>query len=243
MPDAPKVEGAETARRALRVLELVARAGRPIGLDELVRRAELAKSTVYRLLRVLADEGYVERVETGGYVSGTRLLSLAAAAMPDADSYARCLPLLRELADAASETATLHRRAGDHALLVLGAQSNAHSLRRVATAGESTPLVRGSSGLALLSALPTTVVDELLDGMASDDTRRVRRALTGAHTRGYVLSFGSNHPGINGIAAPVSDRPLSIALSGPEARWTRDRMTAFAPHLLAAVKRVAALLF
>jgi DNA-binding IclR family transcriptional regulator len=58
-----KVEGAETARRALRLIEAVTTAAEPIGLTELASSTGLSKSTCYRLVRVLQEELYVDRVE------------------------------------------------------------------------------------------------------------------------------------------------------------------------------------
>jgi IclR family transcriptional regulator, acetate operon repressor len=240
MPDLPRIEGAETARRVLRLMELVSRAAEPIGLDELVRRTELNKSTVYRLLRVLQDETYIERADGGGYLVGSRMVALAAAVTPDFDAYDRCRPILRELADESGETSTMHRRAGDRAVLVLGAETTIHPLRRVLTAGELTPLTRGSAGTALLASLPATDTEDHLAGHDAAEVKRARRALRNIQRDGYVMSFGENHPGLNGVAAPVVGAEMSVSVSGPDARWTRERMEAFAPRLLEGTAAIAA---
>src|ERR1022692_2242496 len=106
-----KIRGAETARRTVRVLTALA-ARQPIGLDELAKVVGLNKNTTYRLLRVLQEEGYSERLPQGGY----RLGPAAAALSPDSSLSASGLqaarPAMQELAEITGETVTLHRRGG-----------------------------------------------------------------------------------------------------------------------------------
>jgi IclR family acetate operon transcriptional repressor len=228
-------EGAETARRALRLVEAVVAAGEPVGLPDLVAQVGLSKSTCYRLLRVLQEERYVDRVDSGGYFAGSRLVGVAAAVLPQAALYQAAAPALRALADTTGETATLHVRSGGRAVLVLGAESDAQVLRRAAKIGETTGLDRGASGRAILAALSVREADRLAGH--ADDADELRTALAEARADGYVLSFGEDHPGVHGIAAPVPSTAdgvtgMSVAVSGPAERWTEDRMRASAPWLL-----------
>jgi IclR family acetate operon transcriptional repressor len=58
---------------------------------------------------------------------------------------------------------------------------------------------------------------------------------------GYKMSFGANHPGVHGIAAPVPSAGMSVAVSGPAERWTEERMRAFSERLLNACAELSAL--
>jgi DNA-binding IclR family transcriptional regulator len=219
----------------LRLVEAVVAAGEPISLPDLVAQVGLSKSTCYRLLRVLQEERYVDRVDSGGYFVGSRLVGVAAAVLPQAALYQAAAPALRALADATGETATLHVRSGSRAVLVLGAESAAQVVRRAATIGETTWLGRGASGRAILAALSVQEADRHADH--ADDPEELRTTLAKARTDGYVLSFGANHAGVHGIAAPVPSTSdgasgMSVAVSGPAERWTEDRMRASAPRLL-----------
>ncbi|HWN31742.1 MAG TPA: IclR family transcriptional regulator [Pseudonocardia sp.] len=244
-----RTEGAETARRALRLIEAVVTAGKPVGLVELAGDTGLSKSTCYRLLRVLQDELYLDRAESGGYRVGSRLVGVAAAVLPQADRYAAARPALRELAATTGETATLHVRSGARAVLVLGVESADQVLRRAATVGESTPLTSGCSGRAILATLRPGAAQPIID--RAEDPAVLRVALDEIRRAGYALSYGANHPGVHGMAAPVRssfERPggsavgpaggpaggpaLSVAVSGPAARWTEGRMRTFADRLL-----------
>ncbi|MCU1651776.1 MAG: hypothetical protein JWQ60_2925 [Pseudonocardia sp.] len=235
---AARTEGAETARRALRLIEAVVTAGAPVGLADLADRTGLSKSTCYRLVRVLQDELYLDRAESGGYRIGSRLVGVAAAVLPQADRYAAARPMLRRLADATGETATMHVRSGHRGVLILGVESADQVLRRAATIGESTWLGSGSSGRSILAWLPAAEAEPVIATV--DDPPGLRAALTEVRAAGYAVSFGANHPGVHGIAAPVlssferaaATEPLSLAVSGPAARWTEQRMREFAGELL-----------
>jgi IclR family acetate operon transcriptional repressor len=228
-------EGGETARRALRLIEAVVTAQEPVSLNALVESVGLAKGTCYRLVRVLQDERYLDRAEQGGYVVGSRLVGIAAAVLPQAAPYQAARPALRALADATGETATLHVRSGDRAVLVLGVESAAQVLRRAATVGEVTWLGRGASGHAILAHLDAKTAEPVI--AQADDAESLRRALAVTREDGYALSYGANHAGVHGIAAPIlsafaGGAGISVAVAGPADRWTEQRMRESAPRLL-----------
>ncbi len=87
-PERTSVSGFPSAKRrpdiaADPAAAYLADARQPIGLDALAAEAGLNKSTAYRLLRVLQEEGWAQRVP-GGYRLGGGFMSLAAQAVPDA---------------------------------------------------------------------------------------------------------------------------------------------------------------
>ncbi|MBB4689654.1 IclR family transcriptional regulator [Amycolatopsis jiangsuensis] len=232
MPEPRPTAGGDTARRALLVLELVSRSSRPLMLDDLVRQTGFGKSLVYRLLRVLQEESFVEHAEGGGYRGGSRLYALGASALPNYDQYTAYVPMLEKLAEETEESATLHRRVGDRAVLITGAESTAHPLRRVWTAGELTFLSRGSSGMAILASLSDEEIDKIAAQEGSEGELRLRRDTRRIVKQGYAISSGVNHPGVNGISVALAGTEMSVSVSGPESRWTRQRMIEFAPRLI-----------
>jgi DNA-binding IclR family transcriptional regulator len=208
-------------------------------LDDLVAETGFGKSMVYRLLRVLQEESFVEHAEGGGYRSGSRLYALGASALPNYDQYTAYVPMLEKLAAEAGESSTLHRRINDRVVLVIGAESDAHPLRRVWTPGELTFLVRGSSGIAILATLDPEEVEALLVRASTEEAAGVRRDVAETKERGFALSYGANHPGLHGVAAAIPGTEMSVSVSGPADRWTRERMTAFAATLVDATKTFA----
>lgn len=63
----------QSVQRALRLVEAVAAIDGRAQAKELAREVGLALSTTYHLLRTLTHEGYLERLDDGGYVLGPAL--------------------------------------------------------------------------------------------------------------------------------------------------------------------------
>jgi DNA-binding IclR family transcriptional regulator len=245
------IEGAETARRAGRLLEIVATAGRPAPLEWIGEQAGLSKSTAYRLLRALQDEGWLERAGRAGYQAGPRLIRLAAAIDPGHDITERARPWLESLASVTAETASLNVRDGNWAVTVTGAESTKHALHRAVQVGHRMPLARGCTGLAILAWLPAAEQEQAARELAAGeyisqaDVDGLGRRLSTIARDGFVRSAEENHPGLAAVAAPVfmgTGGPVvgSIAVAGPVGRWTREAIDAKVPDLLRACAELSA---
>jgi len=249
--DSPgKFPGAETARRTVRLLEALA-ARQPIGLDELGEAVGLNRSTTYRLLRVLQDEGYAERLPRGGYRLGPAVAALVSGTPLPADVLDAAAPALRRLAEITGESVGVHRRAGDLVVLCYGVESEQHALRHVIQVGESNSLLSGAAGNAILAVLEDVDRAAVLDrgGLRPEARRALERSLAEIAARGYAISRGANHPGLFGIAAAVPPQPdgggtaeLSVSVSGPDSRWTEDSARRHVDDLLRCCAQVSHLL-
>lgn len=62
----------QSVQRALRLLEIVGERDGRAGAKEIARAAGLPLATTYHLLRTLAHEGYLQRLDDGSYVIGHR---------------------------------------------------------------------------------------------------------------------------------------------------------------------------
>jgi DNA-binding IclR family transcriptional regulator len=224
------------------LLEIVATAGGPAPLEWIGAQAGLSKSTAYRLLRALQDEGWLERAGRSGYQVGGRLLRLAAAIDPGRDLAERAQPWLESLASLTSETVTLSVRDGNWAVVVAGAESTRHALHRSVQIGHRMPLARGCTGLVILAWLPGAEQEQIARELAAGghitaaDVTGLDRRVSTAMREGLVRSSEENHPGIAAVAAPVflgTRGPIaaSIGIGGPVERWTRTAMDQFAPDL------------
>ena len=245
---AGKIRGAETARRTVRLLAALA-AREPAGLDELSEVVGLNRSTTYRLLRVLQEEGYSERLPQGGYRLGPAVAALASGMQLSEEMLSAAKPALQELAEITGETVTVHRRAGDRVVLCFGVESEQHVLRLVIRVGDANSLLVGNAGNAILASLDKPDRDGILDrgGLAPGARRALERDLAEVAARGYAMSRGANHPGLFGIAAPVPAPDgrapeLSVSVSGPDRRWTEDLAVGHVDALLRCCARVAHIL-
>ncbi|WP_231380956.1 IclR family transcriptional regulator [Nocardioides luteus] len=227
--------------RGLQVLEILAGMRQPATLGAIAARAGLSESQTFRVLRALESDGYVDHFGRSGYRIGSRSLALATLVGPRPQLLRAVYPVITRLATVSRQAAVLHLRSGAHRVLVLGVPSQSGPLREPhGILGERSPLAVGASGRAILAHLPA---DEVR-GLAPDAATLER--LETIRDRGYETSYEENHPGINGISAPLlaqdsSDQVVlgAISLAGDAADLPRERLEGMSRILLAACQELA----
>ena len=140
---------------------------------------------------------------------------------------------------------SLGTRIGDDVLIVLHVDSP-HPLRFDQPPGTFVPVHASAIGKALLAFArdPAAEVAALGDlGAFTAATLTSSDALVAdlerTRARGWALNDGERHGGVRTMAAPISDRNgavwAGVAIQGPTARLTDQRLDELAPLLLAAV--------
>jgi IclR family acetate operon transcriptional repressor len=212
-------------RKAFRILELLA--GRPpCGVTEIAEQLGLEKSGVSRLLKGLAELGYVTPDgRRGPYRVGPGVLRLAQDFL-EGDPFVReAQPVLRELARAAhgsAHAAVLHR----DELVIVAKEPSPERIQVTTRVGGPTPLHASAMGKILLAALPPKELKRFLDAPLARYTdrtlcnpRMLRKALEEIRRRGWSLEAEEEHPGVGCIGAPVRDAEgrciAALSVSGP----------------------------
>lgn len=248
-PSAPVHTGAGDAsgggqvHRALAILELLgdpesAGLGGPagtlevptsFGVVEIARTLGRDKSQVSRLLRLLADAGFVEReAGTLRYRIGTRLFSLGVRAVSrrlrdEADA------LVEREAALLGERVEVCVRSGGSAMTVSTAAPDSE-LRAVGWVGRTMPLSCTAGGRALLFDLDTAAVARLLvpEGLAATGPAAPRSLdelvvrLAEDRARGWSLARHEMDRGLLAVGAPVRDASgrviAAVTVGGPDSR-------------------------
>jgi len=238
---------AQTAERALSLLDVLAAHGGRMRLSDLAQAAELNISTTSRLLGALERSGLVERdQETGRYCLGFKLLRLAQAVLDQTPLPEMANPFLARLMEATGETATLCVLHGEAAVVVARAECTS-PLRSVAHVGDQGPLYCTAHGKALLAWLPAATVDRALDGGMPRLTEltittpwEMGEELDRIRARGYALDLGERQPGLVSIAAPVFDASgmvvATCGVSGSRERLADEAIPPLAGHVVEAAR-------
>ncbi|MFG1684614.1 helix-turn-helix domain-containing protein [Nonomuraea sp. NPDC049269] len=108
----------QSVSRALRVLEEVARADRPLTVKVIARRCGLNLSTSYHLVRTLCYEGYLHRRQDGDYVLGTKVAERFHEMLGAFGRPPRAGAVLRHLAASTGHTAYLARLSAGRVVVV-----------------------------------------------------------------------------------------------------------------------------
>jgi DNA-binding IclR family transcriptional regulator len=243
---------APAAAQALDVLELLARHVAPMPATAIARDLGLPRSTVYHLLAVLRDRGFVVHLEQ------ERRYGLGVGAFELGSAYARQEPLrwiartvLTKLVERTTHNghfAVLH---GRDALYVIEERA-AGRPSLVTDVGVRLPAQLTASGLAMLAALPPQQVHALWP-TRRDLVRRhdagpaslteLRKALAEVRRAGHAQEDGSVTPGFASVAAAVLDHnghPLAaVALTFPAAEVDAAGREALAAEVTGAAAQVA----
>jgi DNA-binding IclR family transcriptional regulator len=234
-----------TALRGLQVLEALAGMRQPASLHAVADRIGLSESQTFRVLRELEREGYLDHIGRSGYRLAGRSVALATLIGPRPTLLRAVHPVITRLAHLTGEAVVLHLRSGSAHVLVLGVPAPLGPILDPAgVLGERSPLAVGFSGRVILAYLAEAE-------LATMD-------LADVSERGYETSFGENHPGINGVSAPLLAYRLdargqgeatalgSITIAGPAARLGDGDFPRVLPMLLGACRdlgpRLAAIL-
>src|SRR4051812_4802128 len=245
---AATVNGAQRVQSVARAADLLKALDAPATVFELADRCGLNRSTAWRILATLEDEGLVERDPASGrYAVGYALVALAAGAGHE-PLVRRAHPHLRALAEACAETASL---AVPGALqLVYVDQVQAPHVMAANWLGRPTPLHATSTGKAFLAWLAADEVGAALPARLprfTDTTITTRAALraelAGVRARGYAASRGELEPALWGVSAPVLDGGRAVAVVsvwGTEGRIRARGLDALGAQTAATAADVAA---
>lgn len=231
----------QSLARGLRILDLIAAADRGVGVTELAGALGIDKSSASRLVRTLANQGYLQAEPgTRRYVLGRRLYQLGWAALDVMPVRALARPYLERLVAQTGECAHTAVYAEGRALVIDDVEAET-TLRVVSGTGRMIPLHCTAVGKALLAfadvprpaALPAFTPRTLTDPAA------LEAHLADTRARGYALDDEEYDAGIRCIAAPITNRfgivTAVIGISGPALRLT----DAHVPALAAAVMESA----
>ncbi|HEY0239681.1 MAG TPA: IclR family transcriptional regulator [Friedmanniella sp.] len=224
---------APAADHVLAVLSLLARRPEPLAAASIAEQLQLPRSTVYRLLGVLSDRGFVTHLpEERVYGLGLAAYELGSAYQRQAPLQRLARPVVRRLVDATQQNAHLAVLRGSDVVYVLEERAPGRP-SLVTDVGVRLPALRTASGRAILARLPTRQVRatyphaEALDG-AVPTLADLRTLLARTRRRGYATEEGSVTPGLSSVAQGVldhADHPAAaIALTYVAASTTKEEV-------------------
>jgi IclR family pca regulon transcriptional regulator len=218
---------------------------------ELADKVGLAKPTLFRLLQVLDEGGFVARDPTeGGYRLGVSALDLGRVYLSSIRVPALAQPLLNDLAAESAETATLGVLQLDE-VLVIAVAPGPQELAVNVTVGARYEPYRTAMGKVLLASLPRDVRQRVLrrSGLAARTRQTVTteetllRELDQVARRGLAVEEDEREVGVNSLAAPVRDHTgavvAALAMTTPRYRAASNGASGHAELLLAAASELS----
>ncbi len=237
--------------RALAVLEILADAPEPLGVNEIARRLDVSASSASRLLGTLGNHGLVERVATTGrYRLGVRLLQLGTHVLQRLDIRAIARPILEQVAVATGETATLSLPAAGEGVTVDHVPSR-RSVRSAALVGRPSVAHATAVGKVVLAfgeGREVVIADQLKAFTPDTITDPVVLETTVHEVRkhGWGEADGEREADLAAIAVPVFDHTGSLVailgVQGPADRFDAAARRDALPAVQAAAVELGRLL-
>lgn len=212
-----------------------------VGVSELARRADMSKSTAFRLLGMLARNGVVERIGSD-YRLGARLHELGQQVYTPEHDRIRDLatPFLIELYERTHQTAHLGVLHGPD-VLYLNKLYGPHIAPPPSRVGGRAPAHCTAGGKVLLayrdeSDLPAGDALVRRTSRTITEPGALRRHLSAVRERGVAVDDEEARPGLRCVAAPIFSAPgqavAALSLTASTSRFDSLAHTA-------AVRRVA----
>jgi DNA-binding IclR family transcriptional regulator len=210
-PGSKKINSVEAVKVAVRVLDELALARRPMGVTEIADALGETKPRIYRHLSTLREVGLVEQDQaTDRYRLGWRIFQLGEAAGAQFDLRTRAEPYLTRLRDELKETAVLAVPINGRAMVIANVDS-LHARITLSVKPGNRPEPHSSSlGRVTMAFSAQSIQDELLTPPLSGDTDlsmtspdAVRERLALIRERFYDVSDGEVMIGVNTVSVPI----------------------------------------
>lgn len=240
----------QSLARALRILLELGDGNR--SLDELAGQLDVHKTTVLRLLRTLESERFVRHDEEHRYHLGSRLFSLADAALEQRAVRELAAPHLRELSRAVGGQA-VHLAAYENGTVVyIDKVESTHSVRMYSRVGLPAAIHCTAVGKVLVSALPARRLTSVVAGLdfrrftdrTITDPDEFRAELATVRSQGWAQDRAEHEPFINCVAAPLRDGAgrvvAAVSISVPDVLLGYEQVRELLPQLLATTAAIHA---
>ncbi|MDT8860353.1 IclR family transcriptional regulator [Alkalihalobacillus sp. MEB130] len=242
----------QSIERAMKILELLSKKPKGLGVTEIHNELELPTTTIHRILSTLAKYNVVvKESDTDKYSLGLYLLHLTSSILENMDIRMVARPFLEELRDETNEV--IH--------LCIHEEGEAVYIDKV----ENTQKIRISSQVGYRALMHCTGVGKaLLAGMSEESVREIINKkglpkftettitdyevlidhLKIIRERGYSIDELEHEENIRCIAAPIFDFQgeviAGISIAGPSSRVTRERVEReLVPIILEKSKRIS----
>jgi IclR family transcriptional regulator, acetate operon repressor len=229
-----------TLGKAMRVLDVVAHATRPMRFTDLLEIIDQPRGTLHRQISNLIAEGLLTQRGDFCYELGPRLLKLASRAWSGNQFRQIAEPHLAALHAATGETVHLGVLAGSE-IIYLDKVESRSAVRMHSQVGKASPVYCTGVGKAALSRLPEERLTKIAESISyhpfTPSTLANAEALIAevADIRKNGLAFDreEHEPGISCVAAPISSLDGSliagISVTAPSYRVDMTQLEAWGP--------------
>jgi len=239
--------------RGLDILELLARTADPLSINAIAAGIGQSRNTIFRMLQVLEERGYICRsADDAGYVLTNHLFMLGMERPQNKGLVEAALPVMHQLADETSQPCHLVV-ASQEQMVVIARVDAPSDLGFVVRLGHRRPIAHSTSGLVLFAFQPEDVRTRWLamleaseiGNAASFSGKDFVEHASLVREQGYANRSSEAVSGVTDLSAPVLQHGAAVgALTIPYVARpaARPNMQAVIEVLQAAAAKVSAAL-
>lgn len=219
-------------KRAVRILDLYTENTENLGITEISKKLDINKSTVYKIVNTLRDEGLLIKNKTNQkYMMGYKILDLASKTIGKYDYKEISLKEMKELRDKLNETVILsvYTKQGGFCLEKVDPKNKIQLTSQV---GHIIPLYAGATGKILLANAPKDDMEKIITDNLKKYTKnteiteeKLRKQLKKIREKGYAVSKSELDEGAMAIGAPILDNNdkliYGLSIAGPAGRMEK----------------------
>ncbi len=225
--------------KAARILDVLTEAG-PLTFTEIFRKAQLPKSTLFKILATLEEKNIVSRdPESGRYRLGMKLIEWGGGARSQIEMRNIARPIMRKLNEQVDCTVHLTVIAHNEILPIESVESGNwywHHFRYPVAIGIPAPMHATGAGKAILAFLKPEEIREILQetGLKRYTANTITnesdlwKEIEAIREIGYAVSEAEHDELIRSVASPIRDQDGTVvaALSalGVVSRFTSERI-------------------
>lgn len=230
----------------LRILRVVELAENPVSAQKIIHLLDIPRSTAYRLLKTLGDQGFIQQT-SHGFVPGLYLTLTSRGRVEEKLQGGACQDVLSAIASAIQETVVLTVIRWPHAYALVAVEG-LRAVRWSFKAGTRHPLYAGASAKVLLAFLSDDAFHDYQQVTPFIPTSTqgpqcwndVQRQLRQIRNNGYCISHGEVDEGVAALAVPLqwgSQLVGSVSVVGPEFRFVPAEHVSTLRHGVARIEQ------
>ncbi len=246
----------QSVEKVLDIIEIMAKHGEPIRLNDLSEKLGMAAATVYRFLNTLLNKEYVRKDEESSKYYLTLKLKYMTDLIHEQFNISKIVyPYLKSLAGKTGETSSLVIMENNMAVYLDKCEGSDKMVKSFQRIGYRAPLYCTGVGKVFLSELPNHEVERILDEEGPlekltentiTDINELKKELERIGEQGYSYDNEECEIGARCIAAPIRDFSCkvvaAISVSGPSIRMTEDTLESIKKELLGASFEISKIL-
>lgn len=235
----------QSVKKAMSLLDLFTEYERELSLQEIAMKADMPKSTAYRLLTTLEAGGFLDKTKKtkhdSRYRLGLKLLELGQLVSDRLELRKTALPYMRKLAEEINEVVHLVVVNQLKAVYIEKVDST-RALRLNTKVGKNAPLHIGSGPKMLLAHLKEDEKDAVFsetlyckDGIQKINKEQLLDELKEIKEKGFAYSIGEQDADTTGISYPIFDHQkkviASLAVSGLSSYYEGENLITIKKHV------------